>query len=87
MNLVAVERDWVVAIAENDERGLRTLNARMRRIDLVCKLCGPLFIALVNGASTKIAILVTLGTNVVSVVVEYFAIAEARHWNSIENLD
>lgn len=51
------------------------LNAQMRRIDLVCKLVGPLFIALIDGFSTKIAILTTLGMNVASIGVEYFAIA------------
>lgn len=48
----------------------------MRRIDLTCKLVGPLFIALIDGVSTEIAILVNLGMNVASVVVEYFAIAK-----------
>jgi hypothetical protein len=52
------------------------LNAQMRRIDLFCKLFGPLVISLIDGISTTIAIWVTLGLNVASVVVEYFAIAE-----------
>jgi len=52
------------------------LNARMRRIDLFCKLAGPLFIALIDGASTKIAIFITLGINALSVPIEYFAIAQ-----------
>jgi iron-regulated transporter 1 len=50
----------------------------MRRIDLICKLIGPLFIALTAGYSTQIAILVNLGMNVASMVVEYFAIAQVR---------
>ncbi|KAJ5604584.1 iron-regulated transporter [Penicillium lagena] len=48
----------------------------MRRIDLICKLVGPLFIALIDGISTKAAILVNLGMNVSSVIVEYFSIAQ-----------
>lgn len=48
----------------------------MRRIDLFCKLAGPLFIALINGASTKVAIFVLLGINAVSVPIEYLAIAQ-----------
>ena len=48
----------------------------MRRIDLICKLVGPLFIALIDGISTKAAILTNLGMNVVSVGVEYFSIAK-----------
>lgn len=59
------------------------LNARMRRIDLFCKLAGPLFIALIDGASTKIAIFVTFGINALSVPIEYFAIAQVRTVHNI----
>lgn len=52
------------------------MNAQMRRIDLVCKLFGPLFIAIVDGVSTEAAILVNLGMNACSVVGEYFSIAK-----------
>lgn len=55
---------------------LAVMNSQMRRIDLSCKLFGPFFIALVNGFSTKVAILVNLGMNIASVVVEYYAIAQ-----------
>jgi iron-regulated transporter 1 len=48
----------------------------MRRIDLMCKLMGPLFIALIDGISTRLAILVNLGMNVFSVILEYFSIAK-----------
>ncbi|KKY21112.1 putative iron-regulated transporter [Diplodia seriata] len=76
MNLVAVERDWVIVIADGDEGALRVLNAQMRRIDLVCKLAGPFSIAMLDGAaSTSLAILVNLGMNLFSIPVEYFAIA------------
>ncbi|KAH8434374.1 uncharacterized protein LDX57_012022 [Aspergillus melleus] len=75
MNLVSVERDWVVVVARDDPRSLATMNAEMRRIDMVCKLIGPLFIALLDGISTEAAILVNLGMNIFSVVVEYFTIA------------
>ncbi|KAJ6440691.1 iron-regulated transporter [Purpureocillium lavendulum] len=51
------------------------VNARMRRIDLFCKLLGPLFISLVAAASTLIAIWTVLGINVASVLVEYICIA------------
>lgn len=43
-----------------------------------CKLMGPLFIALIDGISTEAAILVNLGMNVASVIVEYFAIAQVH---------
>lgn len=66
----------VVVVANNDAAALRRLNAQMRRIDLVCKLLGPLCIALVDGWSTQIAILATLAMNLVSVGLEYFSIAQ-----------
>ncbi|KAK5686654.1 hypothetical protein LTS10_002777 [Elasticomyces elasticus] len=74
-NLISVERDWVVIVAGGDEDRLRRLNSLMRRIDLFCKLMGPLAISLVDGVSPKIAILVTAGMTLVSLPVEYFAIA------------
>ena len=51
----------------------------MRRIDLLCKLLGPLFIALIDGISTEVAIIVNLAMNVASVIIEYFAIARVYY--------
>ena len=51
----------------------------MQRIDLLCKLFGPLFIALIDGASVKIAIIVNFCMNVASILIEYFAIARVYH--------
>ncbi|KAJ5653951.1 hypothetical protein N7490_000954 [Penicillium lividum] len=79
LNLISVEKDWVVVVAGEDYGCLRTMNAQMRRIDLVCKLIGPLFIALIDGMSTEAAILVNLGMNVCSVMVEYFSIAKVYY--------
>ncbi|KAI3400391.1 hypothetical protein diail_3408 [Diaporthe ilicicola] len=76
MNLISVERDWVVVITENNEIARRKMNARMRRIDLFCKLMGPLTVSLVAIASTGIAIWTTLGMNLASVIVEYVAIEQ-----------
>ncbi|KAJ5390382.1 uncharacterized protein N7496_001450 [Penicillium cataractarum] len=76
LNMVSVEKDWVVVVAGTDHAGLRTMNAQMRRIDLICKLLGPLFIALIDGISTETAIIVNFGMNVSSVVVEYYSIAK-----------
>ena len=50
----------------------------MRRIDLVCKLCGPLFISLVNGASTKVGIFLILGLNLASIPIEYITVSQVR---------
>ncbi|TQN71685.1 Solute carrier family 40 member 1 [Colletotrichum shisoi] len=75
INMVSVEKDWVVVLAKGDTEVLADLNAQMRRIDLLCKLLAPLFIALVDGFSTEIAIVVNFAMNMASVVVEYYAIA------------
>lgn len=56
----------------------------MRRIDLLCKLLGPLFIALLVGISTSFAIRVNLGMSLTSVIVEYFAIA--RVYQQVDGL-
>lgn len=39
---LAIERDWVVVIAGRDSAHLAALNTTMRRIDLVCKILGPM---------------------------------------------
>ena len=52
------------------------LNSQMRRIDLLCKLFGPLFIGLIDGVSTRLAIGVTLWMNCISSLIEYYAIAK-----------
>jgi solute carrier family 40 (iron-regulated transporter), member 1 len=49
---------------------------KVRRIDLLCKLLGPLVISSIAAASTIIAIWATLGMNIVSVVFEYVFIAQ-----------
>ncbi|KAK4995205.1 hypothetical protein LTR66_004929 [Elasticomyces elasticus] len=74
MNTIAIERDWVVTIADGDPGTLRALNSQMRRIDLFCKLVGPLVIAFVDGASTTVAVFAVLGMTAGSVFVEYFTI-------------
>lgn len=79
MNIIAVERDWIVVIAETSQCRLEVLNSQMRRIDLVCKLVGPLVIALVDGYSTTTAIIAVLLVNASSVLIEYFAIARVYH--------
>jgi iron-regulated transporter 1 len=51
----------------------------MRRIDLMCKLLGPLFIATIDAFDTKVAIILNFAMNAASVVVEYYAIARVYH--------
>lgn len=48
----------------------------MRRIDLACKLLGPLFIASLDAVSTRTAILANLCMNMLSIPVEYWCIAK-----------
>ena len=79
MNLVSIERDWAVVITQNNLSVRQTLNARLRRIDLFCKLMGPLGISLVNGGSTTVAIWLTLGFSCASAGVEYFTIARVYY--------
>jgi solute carrier family 40 (iron-regulated transporter), member 1 len=84
-NLVAVERDWVVVVTEGDEGARRLLNARMRRIDLACKLLGPLVVSSVASASTLAAIWATLAMNVLSIPAEYICIAGVRGFCAKQN--
>lgn len=84
MNTISIERDWVVIIAQGNEHDLQELNSQMRRIDLFCKLVGPLAIAIIDGFSTTLAILVTLAMTCLSVAIEYFAIAKV--YQSVEAL-
>lgn len=63
-----------MTIAESNEETLKILNAQMRRIDLLCKLLGPLSIALIDGYSTEVAIIVNFAMNVISIGIEYIAI-------------
>ena len=50
-NQVAIERDWVIALADGNSDALTMLNAAVRRIDLVCALLAPLFVALLTSTA------------------------------------
>lgn len=82
MNLVSVERDWVVVMADGNDDQLQMLNAKMRRIDLFCKLAAPLVISVFDSISTRLAVLVTLGLNGASTAIEYFLIAYVHRRNA-----
>lgn len=64
------------AVTRRGELTCVELNSSMRQIDLFCKLFAPVFISLLDGLSTRIAVWVVFGLNVVSVFVEYGAIAQ-----------
>ncbi|TFY56518.1 hypothetical protein EVG20_g8895 [Dentipellis fragilis] len=76
LNLICVERDWVVVISGSDTETLQALNAQMRRIDLFCKLVGPLLIAAICDFSLNVGIYTVFGLGAISVAIEYYAIAE-----------
>ncbi|KAK9236556.1 Ferroporti-1 [Lipomyces kononenkoae] len=75
MNTVSVERDWVVVIAGSSTDDLRRLNSIMRRIDLFCKMAGPLAISFLIGFTVLGSVWTILILNIVSIFVEYFTIA------------
>ncbi|KAF2853622.1 hypothetical protein T440DRAFT_466008 [Plenodomus tracheiphilus IPT5] len=75
-NTVAVERDWIIVVSDSLGIERQELNSAMRRIDLVCKLIAPVGIGLLDGYSTRLAIWVVFAQNALSVLVEYFAIAQ-----------
>ncbi|CBX97802.1 hypothetical protein IAQ61_001007 [Plenodomus lingam] len=75
-NTVAVERDWIIVVSDSLGIDRQELNSAMRRIDLVCKLIAPVGIGLLDGYSTRVAIWVVFGQNALSVLIEYFAIAQ-----------
>lgn len=78
-NTVAIERDWVIIVAEELNADRQDLNAVMRRIDLLCKLLAPVGISLVDSYSTTVAVWVIFGLSSVSVLAEYFAIAQVYY--------
>ncbi|GAA5931985.1 uncharacterized protein JCM15063_001092 [Sporobolomyces koalae] len=69
---VAVERDWVTCIAQENSALLTRLNTYLRRIDLLSKLLAPLFVSLLTSTvSYTFAAAVLLGFAVVSLAFEY----------------
>ncbi|KAK7207053.1 Ferroporti-1 [Myxozyma melibiosi] len=75
MNTVSVERDWVVVIAGANSADLRYTNSIMRRIDLFCKMIGPLAISFLIGFTLVGTAWLLVVFNFLSVFVEYFSIA------------
>lgn len=75
-NTVSIERDWVIVVSDELSVGREDLNAVMRRIDLLAKLLAPVFVSVIDEYSTFTAILVVFAQNILSVTIEYFAIAQ-----------
>ncbi|KKO98237.1 hypothetical protein THAR02_09651 [Trichoderma harzianum] len=75
LNLVSVEKDWVVVVSERNPDALQVMNAQMRRIDLLCKLFGPLCIAMIDAHSSRVAMIANFAMNAATLPIEYFTIA------------
>ena len=70
---IAVERDWATCIAEGSSEMLSSLNARLRRIDLLCKLLAPLFVSALSTFMPYLwAAVVMAAFQLLSLVVELF---------------
>ncbi|EDQ86809.1 uncharacterized protein MONBRDRAFT_33674 [Monosiga brevicollis MX1] len=71
-NRLAVEKDWVVAVVGADDQLLTNTNAILRRIDLSCKLLGPVMAgAIMTGAGMQTGALAIALWNFLSAFPEY----------------
>jgi iron-regulated transporter 1 len=70
-NTVAVERDWVVVVALELEIERARLNAVMRRIDLLAKLCAPVVVSVIQTWWTVGAVLFVFIGGVGTVGIEW----------------
>lgn len=69
---IAVERDWVTAIANGQAQTLTKLNTIIRRIDLLSKLLSPLFVSLLTSTtSNRLSAVILLAINCVTCVFEW----------------
>lgn len=85
-NLIALERDWLVIIAEAETLRRQDLNASLRRVDLLGKLLAPTIIGLIDESSPRWTMIVVSVSNVASVALEikiasklYNAVPELMH--------
>lgn len=68
---VAIEQDWVAALAGGDEAVLGTVNSRMRRIDLLCKILAPTVVGFLVSYDPQVAAASIAGWNVLAMYFEY----------------
>jgi solute carrier family 40 (iron-regulated transporter), member 1 len=69
-NLILLERDWLVVVAETHGIRRQDFNASLRRVDLLSKLLVPSVVGLIDASSPQLALAVVVVWNVASVVVE-----------------
>lgn len=76
-NVVALERDWIVVVADAHGLKRRDFNASLRRVDLACKLVAPSIVGFLHAASAHLAMTVVLLWNIASLLVEAWTAARA----------
>ena len=70
---IAVEKDWIVVIADNDNDQLAKMNSVFRTIDLLCLLISPSLAGLIfDYLSYAWAAIFIANWNILSVIVEYY---------------
>ena len=90
-NTISMERDWIPALVAETSGGessptqLTQLNAVMRRIDLVCKLVGPVVISvIISLTSTRIGVFTVATLNTLTWGIEMWS--ARRVWDAYPQL-
>ena len=90
-NTISMERDWIPALVAKSPGGessptqLTQLNAVMRRIDLVCKLVGPVVISvIISLTSTRIGVFTIAALNTLTWGIEMWS--ARRVWDAYPQL-
>ncbi|CAL8094766.1 unnamed protein product [Orchesella dallaii] len=72
-NKIVLEKDWIVILADGNEKKLANLNATMRTINLCCKVIAPLVVGQIIGTFNLVVGAIFMASwNVVSAVAEYY---------------
>ncbi|EDV19239.1 uncharacterized protein TRIADDRAFT_1773, partial [Trichoplax adhaerens] len=70
---IAITRDWIVVISVGSKSALADLNAKMRRIDLVCAIVAPIAVGQLIDFSSMLVGAIFIGAwNVISFIIEYY---------------
>lgn len=72
---IAIERDWVVVIAKEDEALMAGTNAKLRRIDLTCNILAPVLTGVIIKVSSVVGIIFIAVWNILSLFAEYFILS------------
>ncbi|ODV88745.1 hypothetical protein CANCADRAFT_128305 [Tortispora caseinolytica NRRL Y-17796] len=73
-NNISVERDWVAVLTQHNSKFRTQLNAELRRIDLLAKMIGPIFITSLYSISQTATLIIVILMSCVSPLFEYTAI-------------